>query len=151
MRGKGASCLVPQSTAEDLTHAPELGQRPISTMLWISGSNTEEEMMPSLGKVSALWRWVPALVILAIFLVGYLGQSGSASVGPAPAFAPAPTSVAPAASPSDSGASAKFDVDSVDLGQVPLGALVTYSFHVGNVGPAPLVIDGTWAKALEGC
>ena len=44
-----------------------------------------------------------------------------------------------------------FTQDSVDLGKIPPGVAMDYTFHLKNVGDAPLVIKNVSARALEGC
>ena len=44
-----------------------------------------------------------------------------------------------------------FDQDFVDLGKVPQGISLDYTFHFSNVGDAPLIIEDVSARALEGC
>ncbi len=44
-----------------------------------------------------------------------------------------------------------FTQDSVDVGKIPPGVVLDYTFHFKNVGDAPLVIEGVSARALEGC
>ncbi len=44
-----------------------------------------------------------------------------------------------------------FDEDFVDLGMVPHGDVVDYTFDFRNMGDAPLIIGDASAKALEGC
>ncbi|MBI2908522.1 MAG: hypothetical protein HYX92_12830 [Chloroflexi bacterium] len=104
-------------------------------------------------RASGLWKWLPVVAVLAIFFIGYLSQGQSAGVAPAPKVVPpAPKVVAPApAAPAGPPPSATFDVDSVDLGTVPVGQVVSYTFRIGNAGPGPLVIQGAWSKVLEGC
>ena len=44
-----------------------------------------------------------------------------------------------------------FYEDSVDVGKVPPGFSLDYTFHFTNVGDAPLIIEHVTARALEGC
>jgi len=44
-----------------------------------------------------------------------------------------------------------FEQDSVDVGTIPPGVELDYTFHFSNVGDATLVIEDVSAKALEGC
>jgi hypothetical protein len=44
-----------------------------------------------------------------------------------------------------------FYEDSADVGKVPPGASLNYTFRFKNVGNAPLVIEEVGAQALEGC
>jgi hypothetical protein len=45
-----------------------------------------------------------------------------------------------------------FDQENVDVGTVPPGVALTYSFNFTNVGNAPLIVDDKIAiKTLEGC
>ncbi len=44
-----------------------------------------------------------------------------------------------------------FDEDFVDVGKVPPGDSVDYTFHFKNVGNAPLIIEDTSARAIQGC
>lgn len=44
-----------------------------------------------------------------------------------------------------------FDEDFVDVGRVPSGDSVDYTFHFKNMGDAPLIIEDVSALALEGC
>lgn len=44
-----------------------------------------------------------------------------------------------------------FYEDFVDLGMVPHGEPVDYTFTFKNMGDAPLIVEGASAKALEGC
>ena len=44
-----------------------------------------------------------------------------------------------------------FYEDFVNVGKVPPGVSLDYTFHFKNVGDAPLVIEGASARALEGC
>ena len=44
-----------------------------------------------------------------------------------------------------------FYEDSADVGKVPPGASLNYTFRFKNVGDAPLVIEEVGAQALEGC
>jgi hypothetical protein len=50
-----------------------------------------------------------------------------------------------------SGPSLYLPVTEVDFGHVPLNEPVSYSFQFVNVGDAPLTIEGTDVRALEGC
>ncbi len=45
-----------------------------------------------------------------------------------------------------------FDQETVDLGVIPPGDAIDYSFNFTNVGDAPLIIDKhVHIKTLEGC
>jgi len=44
-----------------------------------------------------------------------------------------------------------FYEDSVNVGKVPPGVSLDYTFHFKNVGDAPLVIEDVETRALEGC
>jgi hypothetical protein len=45
-----------------------------------------------------------------------------------------------------------FDQETVDLGVIPPGDAINYSFHFTNVGDAPLIVDKhVHIKTLEGC
>ena len=44
-----------------------------------------------------------------------------------------------------------FSEDSVDVGKVPPGASLAYTFHFENLGDGPLVIEDVSVEALEGC
>lgn len=45
-----------------------------------------------------------------------------------------------------------FDQDTVDVGTVPPGVALDYSFHFTNEGNAPLIVDDdVGIKVLEGC
>jgi rhodanese-related sulfurtransferase len=44
-----------------------------------------------------------------------------------------------------------FDEDFVDVGKVPPGDSLDYTFHFKNVGNAPLIIEDTSARAIQGC
>jgi len=44
-----------------------------------------------------------------------------------------------------------FYEDSVDVGKIPPGEALDYTFRFVNMGDAPLVIEDVSAKALEGC
>ena len=44
-----------------------------------------------------------------------------------------------------------FYEDSVDVGKVPPGASLAYTFHFENLGDGPLVIEDVSVEALEGC
>ena len=44
-----------------------------------------------------------------------------------------------------------FYEDSVDVGKVPPGVSLAYTFRFQNVGDGPLVIEDVSVEALEGC
>ena len=44
-----------------------------------------------------------------------------------------------------------FDQETVDLGVIPPGYAIDYSFNFTNVGDAQLIIDDVKIKTLEGC
>jgi hypothetical protein len=44
-----------------------------------------------------------------------------------------------------------FYEDSVDVGKIPAGAELDYTFQFVNMGDATLVIEDASAKAIEGC
>jgi len=44
-----------------------------------------------------------------------------------------------------------FTQDSVDVGKIPPGVALDYTFHFKNVGDAPLALKSVSARALEGC
>jgi hypothetical protein len=50
-----------------------------------------------------------------------------------------------------SGPSLHFPVTDIDFGHVPLDKHVSYSFEFVNAGDAPLTIEGTDVRMLEGC
>ena len=44
-----------------------------------------------------------------------------------------------------------FDQEIVDVGTVPAGFVLDYSFNFTNEGDAPLIINDVGIKVLEGC
>lgn len=44
-----------------------------------------------------------------------------------------------------------FDQEIVDVGTVPAGSVLDYSFNFTNEGDAPLIINDVGIKVLEGC
>ncbi|MDR9459147.1 MAG: DUF1573 domain-containing protein [Dehalococcoidia bacterium] len=44
-----------------------------------------------------------------------------------------------------------FDQEIVDVGTVPAGSILDYSFNFTNEGDAPLIINDVGIKVLEGC
>lgn len=88
------------------------------------------------------------IIALTVLLLGCSGVQPEASSTPTPAPTPAeqwPTTGF------TGGPRIYFQVDSVDMGRVPMGALEDYKLPFKNIGNQPLEIVDTSTDALEGC
>ncbi len=95
---------------------------------------------------------IVGLGVLAIGLVGvaiFTRGGGSSGDHPEAAVTKAPDDHPAAAT--DGGAKLHFSTTSIDLGLVPLGKEVGYSFSFANIGAKTLRIGDVNVRAVKGC
>jgi hypothetical protein len=98
------------------------------------------------------------IVGLAVFAIGLVGVAlatrGGGGANHSPEHPDAAITTAPDDHPvaaTGGGADLHFSTTSIDLGLVPLGKEVGYTFSFANVGPKPLRIGDINVRAVKGC
>lgn len=89
------------------------------------------------------------LGVLGLFIVMAGGGGGEPEPYEGQVVEKGPGSLEPGAPAG--GPSLHFPVTEIDFGRVPLDTAVSYSFQYVNMGDAPLTIEGTEVRMLEGC